>query len=111
MTKQASKYRDDDIDGLRAIAVLIVVAFHMKAPMAEAGFIGVDMFFVLSGFLITGILLTEHDTHGTIRFGRFYSRLIRRLVPAATLTTVGTVLLAYLFLPFSTWANVARTEV
>jgi peptidoglycan/LPS O-acetylase OafA/YrhL len=73
-------YRED-IDWLRAIAVLAVVAFHFEAPAVFGGFVGVDMFFVISGYLITGIIQSELRG-GTFSFARFYERRVRRLLPA-----------------------------
>lgn len=73
-------YRDD-IDWLRAIAVLAVVAFHFEAPAVFGGFVGVDIFFVISGYLITGIIQSEVK-EGTFSFARFYERRVRRLLPA-----------------------------
>jgi peptidoglycan/LPS O-acetylase OafA/YrhL len=73
-------YRED-IDWLRAIAVLAVVAFHFEAPAVFGGFVGVDIFFVISGYLITGIVLSE-VTAGTFSFAQFYERRVRRLLPA-----------------------------
>ena len=74
------KYRED-IDWLRAIAVLSVVGFHFEAPAVYGGFVGVDIFFVISGYLITGILQSELQS-GTFSFARFYERRVRRLLPA-----------------------------
>jgi peptidoglycan/LPS O-acetylase OafA/YrhL len=73
-------YRED-IDWLRAIAVLAVVAFHFEAPAVFGGFVGVDIFFVISGYLITGIIQSELRG-GTFSFARFYERRVRRLLPA-----------------------------
>src|ERR1700741_4766604 len=73
-------YRED-IDWLRAIAVLAVVAFHFEAPAVFGGFVGVDIFFVISGYLITGIIQSEVRS-GTFSFLRFYERRVRRLLPA-----------------------------
>jgi peptidoglycan/LPS O-acetylase OafA/YrhL len=73
-------YRED-IDWLRAIAVLAVVAFHFEAPAVFGGFVGVDIFFVISGYLITGIIQSE-VTAGTFSFAQFYERRVRRLLPA-----------------------------
>jgi peptidoglycan/LPS O-acetylase OafA/YrhL len=73
-------YRED-IDWLRAIAVLAVVAFHFEAPAVYGGFVGVDIFFVISGYLITGIIQSEIQS-GTFSFAQFYERRIRRLLPA-----------------------------
>ena len=76
----ARAYRED-IDWLRAIAVLSVVAFHFEAPAIFGGFVGVDIFFVISGYLITGIVQSEIEA-GTFSFARFYERRVRRLLPA-----------------------------
>src|SRR5882757_4313955 len=75
-----SVYRED-IDWLRAIAVLAVVAFHFEAPAVFGGFVGVDIFFVISGYLITGIIRSEVRS-GSFSFARFYERRVRRLLPA-----------------------------
>jgi peptidoglycan/LPS O-acetylase OafA/YrhL len=72
-----------DIEGLRAVAVLAVVLFHFYVPGAGGGFIGVDVFFVISGFLITGLLWREVSTDGTVRLRRFYGARARRLLPAS----------------------------
>ncbi|MGJ4950695.1 acyltransferase family protein [Bradyrhizobium sp. HKCCYLS20291] len=71
----------DDIDWLRALAVLAVVAFHFEAPAIFGGFVGVDIFFVISGYLITGIITAE-IAKGEFSFVRFYERRVRRLLPA-----------------------------
>lgn len=90
----ASTFRRD-IQGLRAVAVLAVVADHLfKWP--SGGFVGVDVFFVISGFLITGLILKEHDRTGTISFVGFYKRRARRILPASLVALVGTVGAAYL---------------
>src|SRR5438132_3895826 len=75
-----SGYRED-VDGLRALAVLSVIGFHFEAPRVFGGFVGVDIFFVISGFLITGIISAEMR-EGTFSFARFYERRVRRLLPA-----------------------------
>lgn len=72
-----------DIEGLRGIAVALVVLFHAGLAM-PGGFIGVDVFFVVSGYLITGLLVREFERSGGISFSNFYARRIRRLLPAAT---------------------------
>ena len=72
-----------DIEGLRAVAVLLVIAYHAHFIRCTAGFLGVDMFFVVSGYLITGLLVEEVARHKTIALADFYARRIRRLLPAS----------------------------
>ncbi|MHC5796974.1 acyltransferase family protein [Lacisediminihabitans sp. FW035] len=88
-----------DIQGLRAVAVGLVVLGHAGVPGLGGGFIGVDVFFVISGFLITGHLITELERHGRIRFGRFYARRARRILPAALTVLVLTVVAALAAVP------------
>jgi peptidoglycan/LPS O-acetylase OafA/YrhL len=88
-----------DIEGLRAVAVLAVVLFHAGVPGLDGGFVGVDVFFVVSGFLITGLLWRELAGTGTVRLTRFYGARARRLLPAATLVLVATAVAAVLLLP------------
>jgi peptidoglycan/LPS O-acetylase OafA/YrhL len=71
------------IDGIRALAVASVVAFHLGADWLPGGFIGVDIFFVLSGYLISGLLIVEVERRGRVSLSRFYARRARRLLPAA----------------------------
>jgi peptidoglycan/LPS O-acetylase OafA/YrhL len=78
-----------DIEGLRAVAVLAVVLFHADVPGVGGGFVGVDVFFVISGFLITGLLWREANTTGTVGLRRFYGARARRLLPASA--TVGVI--------------------
>ena len=93
-------YRSD-IDGLRAIAVLAVVFYHFGIPGFQGGFVGVDIFFVISGFLIGGILWREYDSTGRIWLRHFYIRRFRRLAPAFfTMAFVTAALCWALFLPF-----------
>ena len=78
------------LDGLRAVAVYLVVLFHAGSDRFSGGYIGVDVFFVLSGFLVTQLLLRDITGRGSIRFGRFYSRRFRRLLPAAFVALIVT---------------------
>jgi peptidoglycan/LPS O-acetylase OafA/YrhL len=85
-SRPAPSARFAGLDGLRAIAVGLVVVYHLFPPAAlPGGFIGVDVFFVISGFLITSLLLREHARTGTIRLGSFWKRRARRLLPALAL--------------------------
>jgi peptidoglycan/LPS O-acetylase OafA/YrhL len=82
MTSPYSLSFRPDVQGLRAIAVALVVLAHAKIPGFAGGFVGVDVFFVLSGYLITGLLVRERVSSGTIRYGQFLARRLRRLLPA-----------------------------
>ncbi|MCW2849475.1 MAG: acyltransferase [Marmoricola sp.] len=79
-----------DIDGLRAVAVTLVVLFHIGWSAFPAGYVGVDVFYVLSGYLITALLLRELSTTGTISISGFYARRIRRLLPLSAVVLVST---------------------
>jgi peptidoglycan/LPS O-acetylase OafA/YrhL len=96
--------RRRDIQGLRAVAVLLVIAAHAGVPGLQGGFIGVDVFFVISGFLITGLLLSEGRRTDRVRLRDFYARRARRILPAATLVLVAT--LAFVSLA----GSLTRTE-
>jgi len=88
-----------DIQGLRAVAVLGVVLFHAGLPFLPGGYVGVDVFFVVSGFLITGHLMRELAATGRIGLARFYARRARRILPASVVVLVVTVLAALVFVP------------
>ncbi len=96
-----------DVEGIRALAVLVVLLYHAKVPGISGGFVGVDIFFVVSGFLITGLLLREVSTTGRIRFARFYARRAKRLLPAGTLVLAVTALGSWLLLPASRWPAIS----
>ena len=87
-----------DIQGLRALAVLLVILDHAKIGPFHGGFIGVDVFFVISGFLITGLLVSEAERTGRASLLGFYARRARRILPAATLVIVSTVAASIYFL-------------
>lgn len=86
-----------EIDGLRALAVIPVILFHLAAPLAPAGFLGVDVFFVISGYLITGLLVADLRA-GRFSLWRFYERRARRILPALFLVTSACVLPAALWM-------------
>src|SRR3954466_13144705 len=88
-----------DIQGLRAVAVLLVIAAHAGVPFVPGGFVGVDVFFVVSGFLITSLLLREAGASGRIDLLAFYARRARRILPAATLVLVSVAVYAAVALP------------
>jgi len=87
-----------DVQGLRALAVALVVLFHAGVPILHGGFVGVDVFFVLSGFVITGLLLRRAEHPERIGLADFYARRARRILPMATLVIVATVVASYLVL-------------
>jgi len=95
--KTPAKYRPD-IDGLRAIAIISVVFFHAGFPGFSGGFVGVDVFFVISGFLITSLLFNEAVATGRVSLSAFYARRVRRLMPAGLLVVAVTLLLGGIFM-------------
>jgi peptidoglycan/LPS O-acetylase OafA/YrhL len=90
------------LDGLRAFAVLSVFAYHLRYSWARGGYLGVDAFFVISGYLITSLLLNEQHRHGAIELAAFWGRRARRLLPAVLLLVLGIALYSV------TWANPAQ---
>ena len=100
-----------DIEGLRAVAVLIVVAYHAGFTGFAAGFVGVDVFFVISGFLITSLLLNEKISTGRIDLREFYARRIRRLLPISTVVLVVSTLSALLILPSTSFSELGLDGV
>ena len=111
MINSAMNGRRPEIQGLRAVAVLVVVAFHAGLPV-PGGFIGVDVFFVISGFVITNMLHREWSLTGRIRFRQFYLRRFKRLAPALALmisiVMVGT---ALILSPFGSQQDTAMTAI
>src|ERR1700732_5232920 len=93
---QNAAYRAD-IDGLRAVSILLVVGYHAQPWLFPGGFIGVDVFFVISGYLITQIILTQLKD-GTFSSARFYSRRVRRIFPALIVVLVVTYLIGWFVL-------------
>ncbi|WP_281258143.1 acyltransferase family protein [Compostimonas suwonensis] len=92
-----------EIQALRALAVTLVLLNHSWPVLAPGGFLGVDIFFVISGYLITGMLLREHRDTGRIRIARFYGRRARRLLPAAFVVLLACVVLTFLVVPRRQW--------
>jgi peptidoglycan/LPS O-acetylase OafA/YrhL len=97
-----------DIEGLRAVAVLLVVLSHAGVSALKGGYVGVDVFFVISGFLITSLLLRELTPGGSISIARFYARRAARLLPASTLVLVVTVAAAWFWLPPVRFPSILR---
>ncbi len=95
-----------DVQGLRALAVLLVVGYHAGLPGIPGGYVGVDVFFVVSGFLITGLLLGEREQRGAVSLLGFYARRARRILPAATLVLLAVVVAAHQLLIASRAAGV-----
>ena len=94
-----------DIEGLRAIAVLIVIAYHAGVPGWSGGFVGVDVFFVLSGFLITSLLINERENDRRISLRSFYARRIRRLLPISSVVAISSAIAALIVLPSTSFSS------
>ncbi len=103
----SARFRED-LEGLRAVAVLLVLLYHAKVPGFSGGYAGVDVFFVLSGFLITGLLLRELETSGRINLAAFYARRLRRILPAALVSLAFTIAASVWLLPPLRVSEVAR---
>jgi peptidoglycan/LPS O-acetylase OafA/YrhL len=101
------------IDGLRALAVIAVLLFHADVSWATGGFLGVEIFFVISGFLITSLLLSEWRTCKSVDLGAFWLRRARRLLPASLLVIIATLVYAVVFLPgkVASWRGDALAAV
>jgi peptidoglycan/LPS O-acetylase OafA/YrhL len=110
LTAEREGFRPD-LEGLRAIAVSLVLLYHAAVPGFGGGYVGVDVFFVLSGFLISGLLLRELETTGTISLASFYARRLRRLLPAVALLILVTVVVSVLVLSPLRAADVAADGV
>lgn len=99
MPHQAGRQFRRDIQGLRAFAVVVVIFDHADFPGVPGGFIGVDVFFVISGFLITSQMLRSLQKHGRINFLDFYAKRFRRILPASLVVLVATLFAAYALAP------------
>jgi len=108
-SSSSNRYRPD-IDGLRAIAVMLVLNFHAFPAAMPGGFIGVDIFFVISGFLITGIIARELD-HGQFSLRAFYARRIRRIFPALIVVLCATLVLGWLWMLPAAYAQLSADVV
>jgi len=97
------------IQGLRALAAILVTLFHAK--WVSGGFIGVDIFYVISGFLITGLLLREIDRSGTINFKEFYSRRFKRLLPTSFFVLAITAVVSWMLIPATMRTSLGRDVI
>ena len=104
------KYRAD-IDGLRAVAIAAIVVYHADISLLPGGFVGVDIFFVISGYLITTLLTRELEATGTVALTQFYARRIRRLLPALGLTVICTLATVSVFLSPLEVDTAAKTAI
>jgi len=102
--------RRPDIQGMRGLAVVLVVIYHAGLPL-RGGFVGVDVFFVISGFVIAGMLLAELESKGRLDLGQFYLRRIRRLLPALAVASAAVAGLAVLASPLGTQVTAAFTSM
>ena len=105
----AIKYRPE-VDGLRAVAVLPVVLFHLGLPWIPGGFVGVDVFFVISGFLITSIILKEQAA-GTFTFPSFWMRRVRRILPAMLTMLIATSVAGYFLMYGPSWKELGDQAI
>jgi peptidoglycan/LPS O-acetylase OafA/YrhL len=108
---QKERHFRPDIQGLRALAVLLVIAAHAGFSTFAGGFVGVDVFFVISGFLITSLLMREAARSDRIVLGGFYARRARRILPAAALVAVATVVASIAFLPLVRAVEVIKDSI
>ena len=104
-----SKYRSD-IDGLRAIAVMSVVIFHTGVSQLSGGFTGVDVFYVISGYLITSLILKDFEL-GRFSFSQFYARRVKRLLPAAIVVILVSLFIGYFMLAPSDYSALAKSAL
>lgn len=109
--KAAAGWYRRDITGLRSIAIVPVVAFHAGAQFIPGGFIGVDVFYVISGFLITTILVREAESVGRIKLGVFWAKRIRRLAPALFVVTVFSLVVGAAVSSVLSWDELARQGI
>lgn len=108
---EQSKLHRTDIDGLRGIAVLAVVIFHINPQLLPGGFVGVDIFFAISGFLITQQLLKQLQAHHTFSLSQFFQRRIRRLLPAALMVVATTTIISQAIMRPEDASAVAKSAV
>ncbi|UUW92727.1 acyltransferase family protein [Pimelobacter simplex] len=110
MTRHDSEFRSE-VQGLRAVAVLLVVVYHLAPARLSGGYVGVDVFFVISGYLITRHLAQEATGTGRLRVVRFWARRVRRLLPAALLVLLVSLVLVWAWVPQTEWPTNVRQVV
>ena len=108
VTQRVTRKFLPEIQVLRAVAVMLVVVYHFWPGTLTGGFVGVDAFFVISGFLITSHLLREADRTGSVRLWAFYARRVRRLLPASVFVLLFVALGTFLLLPTDLWSSTAK---
>jgi peptidoglycan/LPS O-acetylase OafA/YrhL len=96
-----------DVQGLRAIAILLAIVYHANIQPFSGGYVGIEVFFVISGFVITGLLLREHEKTGHTSLRSFYGRRVRRILPMATLVIIVTIIASYVFIGASVGGQTA----
>ena len=106
--KNRPTYRND-IQGLRALAVIFVLIFHIMPTFMPSGYLGVDIFFVISGFLITSLLIKEYQQNNAISLINFYKRRILRIFPATVFTALIVLLINFIIMTESFIVNVLRS--
>src|SRR5215218_8280979 len=94
-----------EIQGLRALAVALVLVFHLWPKAMPGGYVGVDVFFAISGFLITSHLLREAEQTGRVRLAAFWARRVRRLLPASLFVLAGCAVAVMAVVPLSLWGQ------
>ncbi|WP_435298716.1 acyltransferase family protein [Timonella sp. A28] len=109
--QQTSKKLRADIQALRAVAVLAVVIYHFWPNVLPGGFIGVDIFFVLSGFLVGGFLIRAGSRGEPINLLGFYARRIKRILPSAYITIALTMVFLWVLVPINRWENASREAI
>lgn len=100
-----------EVQALRALAVALVVIYHLRPDVIPGGYIGVDVFFVISGFLITGHMLREVQATGRLRLGHFWANRARRILPASLLVVAVVLLTTPIFMPITDWAEISRQGI
>ena len=107
--QSSTKYRPD-IDGLRAVAIIPVIAFHIWPDAIPNGYLGVDIFFVISGFLIYSILLRDFQQN-EFSFRKFWTRRLKRLYPAISVMAVAFLAMGYLILQREEWKSLSEQTI